>query len=476
MAIADSLRWTGAPERARIGAGAVLVLGAELVLGATVATGYRQLALLAVFGAVGAYVVVRAPFAASVALLVIVASVLSGSSPRISVAGREILPYEPLLVLLLGVAALRPQRRSWGGGVGLALALFLGMLALSSALAVRVRGADLNTVMLWGRGYVVLAFFWVVVRLFPSRRDLMRLLAAAALIGGLTGVVSLIFSLGVSPDLLIPDAGENLISHEGAGSLLRVRLPGLALAFMLLPLMLYLVASGHRPRLLWGAALTGSLLAVLVSFNRNMWVAGLLGTSLLLALVGPQARGRVLASIATLLAALALLLALPPTSESVSHALTPLVKRGSTLLNPSKVEGEDSLQDRSRETRVAWETAQRHLGFGIAPGVSWGSYSTDLSSGVAVRTPQLFLHNQYLYLLVITGVPGLICFVAYLLGAASSGLSRSRRRPVLATLGVAMVMLMLTAAVMLSLSDTSYLVAIALVTGAIVALRAEDVV
>jgi O-antigen ligase len=461
-------------QRSKLVAAAVGVLLIEALLGAAVASGHQTQAVFAVLGAALAVLVVRYPFAGSVLFLVLVASVFAGEPPKLYLGGRAVFPYELLLTLLLALAIARPRRRTWGGGAGLALALFLGMLLLSSTVAIRDGSGSLNDILLWGRSYYALTFFWVVVRLFPERRELLRLLGVAALIGGVTGFVALLFGVGVSPDALFSDPGHTAVADDASSALRRVRLPGLALSFGLLWLVILFIARGVRPRWLWWLCLAGCLLDVLVSQNRNMWIAGLAGLAMMLVVTGPRVRSRIVASVVVLGAALALLVLLPQTSASTSSALQPIVERGETLLNPGKVEEESSLQDRENETRAAWANAQDHLLIGIAPGVSWGLYIIDKSSGAAVATPQLFLHNQYLYILVITGIPGLLLLLLFLSRTAFDGLADPRRAPVEAMLGIAVVAFMLTAVVMLSLSDTSYLVAIALLAGSISALRAGE--
>lgn len=447
-------------------AGAVVL--AEIVLGMAVASGHSKMAAGAVLGAAAAVLLVKFPFAATCALFVLVASTFDEAVPELVVAGRVVFPYELLLAGLLGLAIVRPRRRSWGGAPGLALALFLGMLALSSLVAVRFGGAELNNVLLWGRVFFVLTFYWVVVRLFPTREQVMRLVKAAAIIGGLTGFAAVLFALGLDHELLFRNSGDTIVS--GDGTLRRVRLPGLALSFGLLWLVLLYVVRGARPRWLWWTVLAGSLANVLVSQNRNMWVAGLGCLAVLLLVAGPRPRARVLVSLVTMAASIALLVLVPQTTEPALRVVEPLVERGETLLNPRRVAREASLQDRARENRAGWESVRQRPLLGVAPGVSWGLYMVDRSGSVPVAVPQLFLHNQYLYLLVITGVPGLVLFAAFLISGLRAGLSPPRRPLDRAMLAIGVVGLALTAFVMLSLTYPSYLLALMLLIGAIVVL------
>lgn len=452
-----------------LAAGVVL---AEAVLGMALATGYGRMAAAAVLGAAALALLIRLPFAAACALFVLAASALDDSAPQLVLAGRTVYPYELVLAGLLALALARPRQRTWGGACGLALALFLGMLAVSSLVAVRFGGADLNNVVLWGRVFFVLTFFWVVVRLFPTRAEVLRLVKAATIIGGLSGFVAVLFALGVDHEVLFKDSGDTIVS--GDGTLRRVRLPGLALSFTLLWLALLYVVRGTRPRWLWWTVLAGSLLNVLLSQNRNMWVAGIGCLGVLLLVAGPRPRARVIVALATLGASLALLVTVPYTSESALRVVAPLVERGQTLLDPRRVAREDSLKDRARENRSAWASVREQPLLGVAPGVPWGLYMVDRSGPVPLAVPQLFLHNQYLYLLVITGVPGLVLFATFLFNALRAGFAPPRRPLDRHMLAIGAVGLALTAFVMLSLTYPSYLLALMLAAGAIVVLGAAD--
>lgn len=472
MAIAADLGRLRSSTRVELVFLGVAVVGGELLLGAALASGHRQMAIAAVLGAAAAVLVVKLPFAATCTLLVLVASTFDEAWPAIPLAGRTVFPYELLLAALLGLAIARPRRRTWGGAAGLTLALFLGMLALSSLVAVRSGSGSLNDVLLWGRVFFVLTFFWVVVRLFPTREEVVRLLKAAAIIGGLTGFVAVLFALGLSHEWLFRSSGDSIVSGDGA--LRRVRLPGLALSFALLWLIALFVARGVQPRWLWWLVLAGSLANVLVSLNRNMWVAAIAGLAILLQIGGHVTRARVVTSIAILGAAISLLVLVPQTSGPTLRAVQPLVERGQTLLDPSRASQEDSLKDRQRENRAGWASAKENLALGIGPGVSWGLYAIDLSRPSPSVNPQLFLHNQYLYLLVITGLPGLLLFLAFLVRSLRDGFMLPREPPEIAMLAIGMVTLALTAFVMLSLTYPSYLLALMLLAGGIAALRRRE--
>jgi len=147
--------------------------------------------------------------------------------------------------------------------------------------------------------------------------------------------------------------------------------------------------------------------------------------------------------------------------------LAGFAERGETLFSPEKTTQENSLQDRGKETEQAWRTFQDNPAIGIGPGSRFGVYFDELQpNGDYKRTTQLFLHNQYLYLALISGVPGLLAFLAFLL----SSIGAARRQlwdTDVSAWAVGIGTIMLSAVVMISFADATGAVVIGLVGGAI---------
>jgi O-antigen ligase len=152
----------------------------------------------------------------------------------------------------------------------------------------------------------------------------------------------------------------------------------------------------------------------------------------------------------------------------------PIVKRGATLLNPAETRKESSLEDRARESSAAWREARDNVLIGVGAGTPFGLYSTELiSSGSFVigttQVPQLFLHNQYLYLLLIAGLPGLIAFVLFLGLPAVRAFQRPQRDPAITSLGVGILMIMISSVVAIYFTVDDMTAILGLLAGAIVA-------
>jgi O-antigen ligase len=207
---------------------------------------------------------------------------------------------------------------------------------------------------------------------------------------------------------------------------------------------------------------------LVLSLNRNMWIGLLLGLAVLMFIGGMRVRRPVWIGVLALVGAIAIIAI---AGVQVDRGpLAGFAERGQTLFSPQKTTEENSLQDRGKETRQAWLTFKEHPVIGIGPGAEFGVYFDELQPGGLgyKRTHQLFLHNQYLYLLLICGLPGLLAFLGFL--TASVGRARNFLWDVdVATWAVGVGMIALSAFVMISFADASSALAIGLLCGAIVA-------
>jgi O-antigen ligase len=404
------------------------------------------------------------PFAGAVAFLVLAASALSPTWITYALGPLELRPSEVVLGGLLIAAAAAPRDRTWGGAAGGGILAFLAVVAVSALLAVDEGRTSVSDAYAWARGFAPLLLFFVVVRLFGDRRTLERLLTVAAAIAAATGLVSLAIAMGFDMGWLLADSENNFISDDGVAGTERVRLPGIALAYALLwHAVIQLASTRGSSRFGWALVVAGIALNLLLSFNRNMWVGAILGLVALLLLGGggvrrPFAFG--VMAVATTVAAIALL----GVEVNSGSALEPIVERGQTLLDPETASRERSLQDRLGETDRAWDAFVEQPITGVGPGAPFGVLVEQQNRLI----PQLYLHNQYLYLLVMGGVFALLAFLVFLLGA----LSRAHRRlhdPLVLACAVGIGMIMLSAFVMISFADANMATALALVTAAVVA-------
>jgi len=468
-------RGPGLGPRARLAALLGCVVFAELAVGVAIADARLLPLVLAVGAAAAVGVLFRLPLAGVMVLLLLVASVFPPKAFAFELGALSTPAYEIVLGGLLIVALVKPRRATWGGRAGAALALFMTVLAVSEVVALVAERAAPIEIFNWGRPFLMLALFFVVVRLFPTRRAAQAVLVAGAIVGAATGALALLFAVGSEPAFLVQEGGEGFVTQgQGFGNLGRVRLPGLGLAYVLFWFVVVslLYARGAR-RLGWLGLLGGAVIGITLSFNRNMWVGLLIGAVLMLVFAKAGFRRRLMAGLAVVLAGLAMVFYVPGGLDDES-ALAPLAERSSTLLDPASLQGEDSLRDRDEETRQALSVAASNPLLGVGPGVNFGVFFNEAVGSTYVRTPQLFLHNQYLYLVLAAGIPGLLCFVAFLASVLRTALRRASSDPPVVALGVGLATVALSALVAIYFNVPDMAAAIGLVSGAIVAMASDQ--
>jgi O-antigen ligase len=449
-----------------------LALG-ELVLAGALATGRLTSLLIAIAALLGLALVASFPMAAAGALMIATASVFHGNWLNVGIGPITAAPYELLLAGLLFVALARPRRAVWGGASGAALAAFLLLTGVAGVLAVSEGRVELSTAFEWSRGFVFFTFFWVVIRLFPEPERRRKLLAVACAVGAMTGVMALLVSLDAGLGELLQDrTGQFIRSQEGLGLLQRVRFPGLSLAYAVFWYAAVRAFEARGPgRSLWVLTLTGLALSIALSFNRNMWLGLALGMVVVLAFGGVAMRRRLSLALAGL-AVVAAVLAISGASVEERSTLSPLAQRGASLLDPQALAAEDSLRAREDENARAWSVASDNLTIGIGAGTEFGVFFNESRPGGRfVRTPQLFLHNQYLYLLLIAGVPALAAFLIFVLGGLRGALWMRPRSPGLAACGAGMAMIAVSAFVAIYFTAEDMILGLTLLAGHVVASR-----
>ncbi len=458
------------PDPVRAAAFALAALALEAVLAHGVVGEGISKPILLFAGLAAVTFVLRFPMATALIFLALTDFIFYPTFFAYEVGPLNIRPHELALAGLFVLALVRPVKKSWGGGTGLALFAFLVVLTLSGAIAFADGKAPLTDVFNWGRPFAPLTFFYVVARLFPRPEQRRALLTGAAVLAAVAGLVALLVSLGAGFGHTLAGGGESIVKEEeGAAGLLRVRLAGLSMAYALFwYVAVKVVAARGERRLVWTLLLGGMALGIAISFNRNMWLGLIAGLVLMMIVGGTFIRSRLTVALIAAVAGIILLATFGTATES--RVLDPVVKRGETLFNPSGVESSNSLTDRAKETRIAWPKAEHHPLLGIGPGVYFGVYDLEFLGPHSIRVErQLFLHNQYLYLLLITGLPGLIAFVLFLGIPLLRALKRSPRDPAITACGVAIAMIMISSVVAIYFSVEDMTAVLGLLTGVIVA-------
>jgi O-antigen ligase len=184
-------------------------------------------------------------------------------------------------------------------------------------------------------------------------------------------------------------------------------------------------------------------------------------------LAGPRVRGRLVVGV--LLAGVAAIGTLSlPNKVASSEQLGLILQRATTLLSPQHIGQESSLQHRAEETATAWRAFQTHPVLGVGPGADFGvRFNFNAGNGVYLTGVQRFLHDQWLWMLLVGGVPALAA-CALFLGSALLRAWRPRDRSLSQTaLGVGLAMTALSSFVMISLSVYEFCLMLGVVCAAI---------
>ena len=459
----------------RVGAFALVVLALEVVLAhGLVGPQISKLVLLFV----GVYIVaaiLRFPLATAIAFLAFTDFIFYPTFFAPQVGPVTIHPNEVCVALLLVLAIARPKARTFGGVGGKALAIFLAVVVVSATIAYKSGNVSLTEAFNWSRPFFSLCFFWVVIRLFPSDEDRRTLLLGGAILAAATGVVALVVATGASFGEQLQGPGEQIIKQEGGlGSLKRVRLAGLSAGYTLFWYVAVQAAARiGRPRLGWLLLLAGIFLDIAVSLNRNMWIGLTVGLLLMILAGGVMIRARFANALGVVIAIVLLLFAFG-SATSNDQIAKPLIERGETLFHPQKTASSSSLQERGTETEEAWQTIQEHPVLGVGAGADFGVTHQAVTFGstgtVSVKTEeQLFLHDQYLYLLLLGGPIALISFVVFLGSAVRQAWTRAPRDPAITACGVGIVLVMLSAVVAIYFSSDDMTAMLGLLAGVIFA-------
>ena len=143
-----------------------------------------------------AAVVLRFPMATALVFLCLTDFIFYPTAFAKEVGPISLRAHDLALVLLLGLALVKPKRRTWGGNTGTALLVFLGLVTLSDLIAIKSGATNLHEAITWARPLFLLTLFYVIVRLFPSVEERKTLMLGAAVVGAITGLVALAASTG----------------------------------------------------------------------------------------------------------------------------------------------------------------------------------------------------------------------------------------------------------------------------------------
>jgi len=306
------------------------------------------------------------------------------------------------------------------------LIIFYLFAVLSTIIAVLVFAVSIRNALSELRIITYYFVFFLVTNLVRNEKQLKRL------INGLYAVAAIVVLFMISQVMLgtslkiIPARVESLSTMgEIHTATIRVITPGNSLIFvMFIVASCSLIIQKSRVRVI---TITNILLlgiGLIIGFNRNLWIPGILVMILFFFLVTAPVRVRYVALVLFLMFGLTAITIYAQISggklknytESTFDRLISITK-GQDLIR------RDTLIDRIIENRFASENIKNHPLLGIGLG---NDYRHDVDWNPKLNA---YIHNGFLWILMKTGIFGFIAFMGFLVHAMYRGLRYWRRIP-----------------------------------------------
>lgn len=410
----------------------VVVCGVGVVCGRLAITHYGVQAVLVLAGLPVVVFVARRPVFALVALLAAVASVFAyGSLPRINLPGHPPLNLaDVLLIAAVGGTFWRRPWANWPQSVKrytLAWALFVALAAVATIKTIFVGYDQSRDALYEFRNWLYLGVAITIAlelsgRLWQAWLDAAIAFAVVISVVALAGVASPSIAaelLRLDPNAAFSATAVTAAGGVSVGDLTRIRLDGLYFIYaMLLPTLAMALCVADKRRWLRCLAVPILAAAVVVSLNRSMVVAALVGL-LITALLGGNLLRRRLTLVSVVAVAVIGVVALGAVAPAISG---PIGNRLGSILAPGKVEQSSSYQDRAYELSFVSGSIAKHPWFGVGPRQFYGAY-LQTATGTEVR---FFVQNLYADIATDYGIPAALAFLLIPLVCLGYGLARLR--------------------------------------------------
>jgi hypothetical protein len=343
------------------------------------------------------YVATR-PFVGCVLLALMMASVFSyGVLPRASLPGHPPINIaDILLVIVVGGTLWRRPWHTWPPAVqrfSWVLALLV-LLALPPTIRLAALGHNEFRSAVLGLKTLLYVAVALTIALECSQRLWKPLVSAAIAFAALISIMSLLAAASSGFAHLLTSLDANAVQNAAAlGGTARVRLQGLFFVYaMVFPTLVMVFIARDRWRIWRIASLLLMIAAVGVSLNRNMYFGGAVGLLVTVLIGGPRLRHRVLISLVTVVAILAIVVE----SAVVPAATNEVAQRAQSAVS-SQVVSTNSAQARSDEFSHAVTTIAQNPWYGVGWLQSYGSYDG--------HTPRQGVEDWYLHIATDLGIP-----------------------------------------------------------------------
>ena len=416
-----------AREQPRTLAWLALTLVAAAAAGAMLGRGEVKLAILPVVALLVMFFA-SIPAAGYVAILWSVGTFVDMlAPPAVTMSSLQFVPAEILLWIALGSLVFLPRdvRRGLRALArrreSVVMAVFLAAVVGGVAVGIE-NGASAHAAAFDMRLMLFYAAFWPALAALTLGRDrVFKLVSVGAVVVVALQILQVIAGPSTHLFVIAPsDLASTLTDETG---FLRVRPPGLTTVYIVAAFALARVLWGPpRHRLLGWAMTAVALTGVVLSLNRNM----LLGLALGLCVAALIARHRhrfvvLVATLGLVLSGFGLL------AQSSTIGSNPVVSRLASITDYPRLK-QQTLVDRYYENGIALQSIRDNPVGGLGWGPDYGAVLLSSDYGVRVTTPRSFLHQQYLWIWMRTGIIGLLSLMTALAFGVWNGARWCRAR------------------------------------------------
>lgn len=369
--------------------------------------------LVVVAGALLLLGVNRRPEYLILTIVVLISSIIFDNSlPYVAIGIGSLQVSDLLLLTLVGVIAWRLL----AAGSTFAtttldgpLLLFLVAVTVAAGSARFRYGLDYNHVMRLVRVFSYYLLFFAVTNLISGKTQVMTLVRGLFLIAAAVATVMLVQAAIGEGVQLMPGRIEAARTFGAEYEATRILPPGQTLLVVLTITAIALVTVGTRKPVFASVYFYASLLlgaGVVLTYNRNYWVALILVTGLLLTLLPGNLRPRLCSLLLAIVLFAGLAMAIGSSHGRFKEAAAAVSERFSSLFAGSELTRSSSLEYRYTENRYALQQIARHPLLGIGLG---NDYRPEIFGREDTLTS--YIHNGYLWLLTDLGLFGFLAFL-----------------------------------------------------------------
>jgi hypothetical protein len=295
------------------------------------------------------------------------------------------------------------------------LLAFYGVAILSTVLAIAKSTVTINASLGEIRTVNLYLTFFIVTNLIRNEKHLRRLLGGIFVLATLVAILMIAqYFLGDLTKILPGRVETVFTAGTSDPGVTRILPPGQSIvlvALIAIPILLIVDQAPSKFFLrFFQLAMVG--IAVLLTFNRNFWVAVVLALLLIALLISIPEKIRFfnIAVWTTVFAAMVFIPLVSLIGAPAQNFIDSTATRFGTLINPSTL-NEGSLQDRYVENQYALPQIEAHPLLGLGLGARYRPRDQRIDFGTVSTDKFAYIHDGHFWLMMKTGLIGYLLFV-----------------------------------------------------------------